>query len=401
MNIAMINCGLVGSTGKIMHQIADLASEKGHKVCLVVSALPVNKTIKTKHPLFIIGNEHARKLNVLLGRVTGFTNCFGYFSTLKMLKQLDSFKPDLIHLHNLHESFINLPLLFKYIKKKNIKVVWTLHDCWAFTGHCAKFPDIECDKWQTGCKKCPQLKGYPKTYFLDNSKFMFKIKKDLFTNVDDMVIVTPSKWLSGLVEKSFLNNYKIKVINNGIDLSMFKPTASDFRKKYNIPENKFIVLGVKFAWSKINGLDIFIELSKKLDDKYQIVLVGTDKEVDAILPENIISISRTKNQTKLAEIYTAADLFINPARDDNYPTVNMEALACGTPVITSDVGGCPETIFSNCGKVVPANSDLLAKEIKEIANNKNFSQEECLKESTKNDMFINFNKYIDLFESMM
>ena len=400
MNIAMINCGLVGSTGRIMLQLADCAKENGHNACIIVSGLPVNQTIKTEHPMLVIGNEITRKINVLLGRITGFTNCFAYFETKKMLSKLDKFKPDVIHLHNLHESYINLPLLFSYIKKRNIKVVWTLHDCWPFTGHCAKFPNIVCDKWKTECSNCPQYKGYPKSYF-DNSKYMYKLKKKILTDVDNMTIVTPSKWLAGLVEESFLNKYEIKVINNGIDLSVFKPTYSDFRKKYNIPEDKFIVLGVKFAWGIINGFDIFVQLPKLLSDKFQVVMVGVTDENISELPEEIIGIKRTNSAEELAEIYTAADLFINPARDDNYPTVNMESIACGTPIITFDIGGCPETVFSGCGSVVPMDINCLAEEIKRIEKERPYKKEDCLEKSKSTNKEVHYNKYIGLFEDII
>ncbi len=401
MNIAMINCGLVGSTGRIMMQIADCAAANGHKVCLAVSGLPVNKTIKTSHPIFIIGNEFTRKCNVALGRITGLTNCFAFFSTKRLLKQFDTFKLDLIHLHNLHESYINLPLLFKYIKKKNIKVVWTLHDCWPFTGHCAKFPNIVCDKWKKECNKCPQRKEYTRSYFIDNSKYMYKLKKRIFSGVKNMTIVTPSKWLAGLVKDSFLNQYKIKVINNGIDLSVFKPTKSNFRKKYNIPESKFIVLGVKFTWNNAVGYDVFLKLPELLGEKFQVVMVGDSKDIAKEMPAEIITIDRTNSAEELAEIYTAADLFINPARDDNYPTVNMEAIACGTPIITSDVGGCPETVLDGCGCVVPVDANFIAEEIKKIAMEMPFSSEKCIMNSKSYNMSTNFNKYIKLYKTMV
>ena len=253
-------------------------------------------------------------------------------------------------------------MLFRYIKKNNVKVIWTMHDCWALTGHCANFDMVGCDKWKTECKKCPQYRDYPKSLF-DNSKFMHKNKKKWFLGVKDLTIVTPSNWLEGIVKQSFLKDYPVKVINNGIDLTVFKPTESNFREKYNL-KDKFILLGVAFGWGERKGLDVFIELSKRLSEEYQIVLVGTDDNTDKLLPDNIISIHRTQNQTELAEIYTAADLFVNPTREENFPTVNIEALACGTPVLTFNTGGSPEIIDESCGAVVAKNDiDSLEKEI--------------------------------------
>lgn len=393
----MANYVLYGSTGKIMLQIADSAVTKGRNVQLVASGLSANKTVKTLHNVIFLGNEFTRKCNVVLGRITGFTNCFAYFATLKMLKQLDTFKPDLIHLHNLHESYINLPLLFNYIKKKNIKVIWTLHDCWSFTGHCPHFDMIGCDKWKTGCYNCPQYKDYPKSY-IDNSKYMYKLKAKWFTGIKDLTIITPSKWLADLVKQSFLKDYPVKVINNGIDLSVFNPTESDFRKKHAI-EDKFVLLGVAFGWGKRKGLDVFIELSKRLDDKFQIVLVGTDDNVDKLLPDNIISIHRTQNQTELAEIYTAANLFVNPTREENYPTVNMESIACGTPVITFNTGGSPEILSDDTGIVVPKDDiDAMFNEINNITENNIFSKENCLNRAKSFDKNDRFKEYVELYE---
>ena len=303
----------------------------------------------------------------------------------------------MIHLHNLHGWYINFPLLFKYIKKNNIRVIWTLHDCWTFTGHCPHFDMIGCEKWKTGCYQCPQIGEYPASY-ADISKWMYKHKKQWFTGVEDMTLVTPSEWLANLTRQSFLKDYPVKVINNGIDLSIFKPTESDFRKKYDL-EDKFILLGVAFGWGKRKGLDVFIELSKRLDERYQIVLVGTDENVDKQLPKNIISIYRTQNQTELAEIYTAADLFVNPTREENFPTVNIESLACGTPIVTFRTGGSPEIIDESCGVVVEKDDiDGMQKEIERIYEKRPFGQEDCVKRAQNFDMNDKFAEYVELYE---
>lgn len=395
MNIVQINGGAVGSTGKIMFGISAVCTdEKQETLC---AAPEVSSGNKTGRNLYIIQNNNHRKINVLLDRITGRHNMHSKIATERLLKVISGFKPDIIQLHNLHEAYINLPMLFKYIKKHNIKTVWTLHDCWAFTGHCPYFDIVGCNKWKTGCYGCPQYKEYPKSLF-DNSKYMYRLKKKWFTGVENMTIVTPSEWLASLVKESYLKDYPVKVINNGIDLNVFRPTESDFREKYAL-ENKYIVLGVAFGWGKRKGLDVFIELAKRLDKgKYKIVLVGTDDNIDKLLPDNIISIHRTQNQTELAEIYTAADVFANPTREENYPTVNMEALACGTPVVTFNTGGSPEMLDETCGAAVAKNDiDAMYNEIIRICEAKPYSMEACLKKARRFDMNERFKEYYDLY----
>lgn len=395
MNIVQINGGAVGSTGKIMFGISAVCTdEKQETLC---AAPEVSSGNKTGRNLYIIQNNNHRKINVLLDRITGRHNMHSKIATERLLKVISGFKPDIIQLHNLHEAYINLPMLFKYIKKHNIKTVWTLHDCWAFTGHCPYFDIVGCNKWKTGCYGCPQYKEYPKSLF-DNSKYMYRLKKKWFTGVENMTIVTPSEWLASLVKESYLKDYPVKVINNGIDLNVFKPTESDFRKKYAL-ENKYIVLGVAFGWGRRKGLDVFVELARRLDkEKYKVVLVGTDDNIDKLLPDNIISIHRTQNQTELAGIYTAADVFANPTREENYPTVNMEVLACGTPVVTFNTGGSPEMLDETCGAAVAKDdNDAMYNEIIRICEKKPYSLEACLKKARRFDMNERFKEYYDLY----
>lgn len=401
MKVAMINGGVFGSTGKIMFGIAEVLENNGGESFCASAVTATNKKREPKHKYYKIGTYYSRKLSVLLSRLTGRQNQYAKFATKKLLKKIERFNPAVIHLHNLHGDYINLPLLFNYIKKNNVKVVWTLHDCWAFTGHCPHFTMIKCDKWKTGCYKCPQYRDYPKSLF-DNSKKMYRLKKLLFTDIKDMTIVTPSEWLAGLVKQSFLKNYPVKVINNGINLSVFKPTESNFRKKYGISSDKKILLGVAFGWGVRKGLDVFIELYNRLDaEKYQIVLVGTDKKTDKLLPKGIISIHRTQNQTELAEIYTAADLFVNPTREDNYPTVNMESIACGTPVLTYRTGGSPEMVTEKTGSVVDCDDiAALESEVKRICETTPFAKEDCIEQAKKFDENERFLEYANLYEEV-
>lgn len=402
MRIVQINGGAKGSTGKIMMGIAEVARAQGHEVMCASPITTTNRDAGEDCSYYRIGTFNSRRVNVALARITGFNGCFAWFETYKLLKKIDEFKPDIIHLHNLHDSYINLPMLFSYIKKHNVPTVWTLHDCWAFTGQCPHFTMVKCDKWKAGCYGCPQYKEYPASLY-DNTKKMWQLKKKWFSGVKNMTIVTPSEWLAGLARESYLKQYPIEVINNGIDLNVFKPTHSNFRKQYGIPGDKYIVLGVSFAWGYRKGLDCFVEMAEKLGEQYQIVLVGTDDEIDKNLPHNIISIHRTQNQKELAEIYSAADVFVMPTREENYPTVNMEAIACGTPVVTFDTGGSPEMLDDKTGIVVEANDiEATKKAIKDICEKKRCNDEEYIVAYSKNfDMKKRFAEYIELYANVL
>lgn len=402
MRIVQINGGAKGSTGKIMMGIAEVARAQGHEVMCASPITTTNRDAGEDCGYYRIGTFNSRRLNVALARITGFNGCFAWFETYKLLKKIDEFKPDIIHLHNLHDSYINLPMLFSYIKKHNVPTVWTLHDCWAFTGQCPHFTIVKCDKWKTGCHSCPQYKEYPASLY-DNTKRMWRLKKKWFTGVKNMTIVTPSEWLAGLIKESYLKEYPVQVINNGIDLNVFKPTHSNFCEQYGIPGDKYIVLGVSFAWGYRKGLDCFVEMAEKIGERYQIVLVGTDDEIDKNLPQNIISIHRTQNQKELAEIYSAADVFAMPTREENYPTVNMEAIACGTPVVTFDTGGSPEMLDDKTGIVVEANDiEATKKAIKDICEKKRCNDEEYIVAYSKNfDMKKRFAEYIELYANVL
>jgi len=266
-------------------------------------------------------------------------------ATKAFVKKIDDIKPDAIGLHNIHGYYLNYKVLFQYIKAKQIPVLWTFHDCWPFTGHCSYFDSVNCQKWQTHCEKCPLTKSYPKA-LTDRSYENFEDKREAFNDVKNLKIVTPSKWLSKSVKKSFLKDYSVEVIHNGIDLYTFKP------EKTIKKERKKIVLGVASTWDPRKGLDDFVELRKKIAEDYKIVLIGlSSKQVEG-LPDGIKGIQRTENINELVGWYNKAAVFVNPTYVDNFPTTNIEALACGTPVITYDTGGSPEAICEETGRVV-------------------------------------------------
>lgn len=403
IRIASVNMTEKGSTGTIMLEITELANQKGMQALAfstqTYAAKRSPKTSILNHQYY--GWYVENTLHTILGKLTGYNGLFSYFGTKQLLAKFKKLKPDIIHLHNLHNFCIHLPLLFRYIKKYHISVVWTLHDCWTFTGHCPHFVMKGCDKWQTTCHHCSQYQKYPKTY-VDRSAQLFKLKKKWFTGVENMTLVTPSQWLGDLVGQSFLKDYPVRVINNGIDLSVFQPTHSDFREKHGIPEHKKVLLGVAFDWGKRKGLDVFEELSKRLDpEQYQIVLVGTNDDLDQSLPKNIISIHRTQNQKELAEIYSAADLFLNLTREDTFPTVNIEAIACGTPVLTFKTGGSPESLDETCGSVVPCDDiDATEKEIIRICTEKPYTTKACISRAKMFDMHNKFEEYILLYRKL-
>lgn len=344
--VLLINsvCG-IGSTGRICTDLAQQFEKQGNEVKIAYGR---NSYVPKQFQKYAvrIGNDLDVKLHVLQTRL--FDNhAFGsYNATKKFLKWVEEYNPNLIWLHNTHGYYINIELLFNWLKQhQNIQVKWTLHDCWAFTGHCTHFMIAKCNKWQTECKNCPQKKMYPAGLLKDNSKQNFEKKKQLFTGLKNLTLITPSQWLANLVKQSFLKEYSVEVIYNTIDKNIFKPTPSDFRKKYGL-ENKKIILGVASVWETRKGLNDFIELSKILNDNYKIVLVGLTQKQIKSLPKNILGLQKTNSPQELAQIYSASDVFFNPTYEDNYPTVNLEAQSCGTPVVTYDVGGCKETLVN-------------------------------------------------------
>ena len=340
MKVLMINsvCG-TGSTGRICTDIADMLIAQGHECKIAYGRGSVSE--KYKNISHKIGSDFDVKMHALAARLF---DCSGFCSkavTRKFVEWIKDYNPDVIHLHNIHGYFLNVEILFDYLKTCGKKIVWTLHDCWAYTGHCSHYTYVKCFKWQEKCFKCPQKKQYPKSVLFSFAKRNFERKKRAFTGVKNMQLVTPSKWLKAEVENSFLKDYPITVINNGIDLNVFKPTPSDFREKNGLTD-KVIILGVANVWEQRKGFGDFIKLSEIIDDKYRIVLIGlSDKQLKR-LPKNVIGIKRTDSLTELAEIYTAADVLFNPSVEETFGMTVVEAMACGTPAIVYNATALPE-----------------------------------------------------------
>ena len=395
--ILEINSSTVGSTGKIMFMIAEKARDCGYEV-YTASAKHRNEKKIDRNDHIYIGGIVGKKLSLFLSKNTGYNGCFSILATWRFLRRVDRLKPELIHFHNLHNSYINLKMLFRYVKRHNVPIVWTLHDCWSFTGHCPYFDFIGCNKWKTGCGDCPQLSRYPFSK-KDRSREMYENKRNWFTGCN-MTIVTPSDWLGGIVKESFLKDYEVVTINNGINLDVFKPRTSDFRENYGLG-GKFIILGVANSWEPRKGLDVFIELRRRLDSSFSIVVIGVNEHQKRELPEGIIAISRTENQQQLAEIYSAADVFVNPTREENFPTTNLEALACGTGVITFRTGGSPEMLDESCGIVLEKEDiDGIEQNVRRLRQSP-FDRTLCRNKALHYGMNESYVKYIKLYANLL
>lgn len=382
-----------GCTGRIALGIHNELVLQGHESMI---AWGRTNTAPNTVPTIKIGTSMDQKIHGLYTRITDKCGFGSKKATEDFIKKVDFYKPDLIQLHILHGYYINLEVLFNYIKLRNIPVVWTFHDCWAFTGHCPYFDLAGCDKWKTGCHDCQQKKHHPTSWIFDNSKWNWNKKRQLFTGIRNMTIVTPSKWLAGLVKQSFLEGYDVEVINNGINIDVFKPTQSNFREKNNL-QGKKIVLGVSSTWANSKGLKDFIELAKILPKEYQVVLVGLNKKQKQSLPKLLIGIEKTDSTQELAALYSTADVFVNPTYEDNYPTTNLEALSCGTPVVTYKTGGSIEAVQeSGVGAVVTqGNVEELCQAVKEVCrNSRPRIIYECSEESANK-------KYLDLYNRIL
>lgn len=418
MKVLIINsvCG-IRSTGRICTELADRFAEQGNEVKIAYGRMDEVPEKYQKYAVRI-GTKWDCTLHMLRTRMWDQHGFGSVRATKKFLEWVGEYQPDLIWLHNIHGYYINAEMLFDWIKRHpDVQVKWTLHDCWAFTGHCSYFTAIQCEQWKTHCENCPQLRRYPACYGRGNAYRNYERKRAAFTGVRHMELITPSQWLADLVKQSFLKEYPIMIHYNTINTDVFKPTPGNFREKYGL-QNKFIVLGVASIWDERKGLQDFYRLAQMLDERFAIVLVGLSKKQVAAIPHKlkgmvrrktvqdgkvtiyspqneredsnllpdvrlweqarkessvvprdiramyreivgdtgtdeaellrcrcvIAGITRTNNAKELAEIYTVADIFANPTYEDNYPTVNLEARACGTRVVTYDTGGCRETL---------------------------------------------------------
>lgn len=365
MKVLFINMAYgAGSTGKIIADIMDLLKKNGNDVKALYG------TGEQSH------NADAVKVSGKLGyyfhnaasRLTDHAGLYSWAATRKMIREIKAFQPDLIHLHTLHGFYVNYEMLFRFLKEADIPVVWTLHDCWAFTGHCTHFSQAKCTQWQTECRDCKLLRRYPQCYGRGDVRRNFFRKKRAFTGVKNLTITTPSRWLANQVSRSFLRDYPRTVIPNGIDRRIFRPQSSGLRKKYRL-EDKKIVLGAANVWNTRKGLPDMLTLADRLGSAYQVVLIGLAERQLPDIPTNVLGLLRTANQTELAQWYSAADVFVNPTYEETFGLTTVEAQACGTPVVVYQTDGCPETVAPGNGRLVPQ-GDMQALEdaVRDITN---------------------------------
>ena len=390
-----------GSTGHIAEEIGQLAIQRGWESYIAYGRNERRSdSIKIK-----IGNKQSVYLHVLKTRLFDKHGFGSKKATKRFIREIELIKPDIIHLHNIHGYYINIELLFNYLSGLNIPIVWTLHDCWSFTGHCAHFEYVKCAKWKQSCHSCPQKSNYPASRFCDNSKNNQKAKRILFTSVSNITIVSVSKWLNNLISNSFLSNYTRKIIYNGINTNIFFPRSSHaVRATYSIKESDFMIIGVASTWDYRKGLSDFIHLSQLIDAEIKIVLVGVADKQKKLLPKNIIAINRTENQEKLAELYSIADVVLNLSYEESFGLTTVEGFACGTPSIVYNCTASPELITDETGFVVEANDfQGIIRAINTIKEKgKSYYSESCKKRvADLYDKDTQYNKYIDLYEEIL
>lgn len=376
-----------GSTGKIAESIGVCAKAKGWE-SYIAYGLQYNPS---QSQLFPIASQWDRYVHYLGNRLFDREGLASSAQTRKLIRHIEQIQPDIIQLHNIHDHWLNYEILFNYLNTTNIKVVWTFHDCWAFTGHCYHFIKTNCVKWQTECGNCPQ-----RNRFIDRSQENFRLKKSLFSAHPNLSIVACSNWLGDFVKQSFFKDKRIEVIHNGIDLKIFNPNG----QKPN--DGKFRIIAVSNVWLPYKGINDILKLRDMLDADYLITIVGLSAKQVKNLPSGIRGIQKTQNVQELVALYSEADVLINPSYADTFPTVNLEALACGTPVITYKTGGSPEAIDEQTGIVVEQ-GDVhgLVRAINTLRDNP-LSEDDCRQRAiTFFDKDKCFEQYIYLYEELL
>ena len=392
------------STGRIVQEIGELAIKEGWDSYVAYSGGRDGlKPCKSK--LIPVGGKVDVAFHGLWTRLTDRHGLASWSATRRFIDEIKALKPDIIHIHNIHGYFLNYKILFDSLAQNDIPVVWTVHDCWLYTGHCYHYAAAGCYKWQSLCEDCPQKFEFPASYLVDRSRQNFLDKKEAFTSVPNMTIVTVSEWMKNEMSNSFLKNCQFQVIHNGIDLNVFSVQDNEqgVRHRYGLGDKR-IILGLASIWSKEKGWDDFIEMSKMLNDNELIVLVGVSEKQQEQLPSNIVGIRRTENVQQLAELYSAADVFVNPTWQDNYPTVNLEAIACGTPVVTYRTGGSVEAITDSTGMIVEQGdvAGLLSAAREIMQRGTQFFKDSCRKFALENfDKEERYNDYLKLYDKLL
>lgn len=398
MKVAILNSVYnVGSTGKIVSGLHKIIKLRGLNSIIIYGR---GKKVKKDTSIHFVSYYIETFFHVLMTRLLDRHGLHSYFTTKRICHILENEKPDIIHLHNIHGYFLNLNIFFKFLKMRNIPVIWTLHDCWTFTGHCAYFDKVNCNKWQTECNKCPQLNSYPKSFITDRSKDNFYLKRKLFNAIPNLYIIGVSEWISNHVKKSFLSQKLYGVIYNGVDTNIFFPRdISAVKNKYKL-NDKFILLSVAKIWEPRKGLEDLFTLINALPENFVLLIVGRVLSTPKFISDRVIYFNDISNQDSLAELYSVANLFINLSTEDNLPMTLIESLACGTNVISYDTGGCSEVISDKFGKVfTKGDLDGILNYIKhnyQYFNNKMYI-DNVNEIKNKFSQDIQYQKYVDLY----
>ena len=396
MKVLQINIFGNLSTGRIAVDIYHILNKCGYDGLFAFARNTTEEDVQ--HYKF--GSKLSVYSDVIASRITDKAGFYSNRSTKMLIQKIKDYNPDIIHLHNLHGYYINIELLFNFLKEYKKPVVWTLHDCWAYTGHCCYYSMAKCYKWESLCNNCPQKHAYPKSIVIDNSEWNYKKKRQLFTTLDNLHLVCVSEWLYAEVKKSYLKDVSAEVIYNGVDIESFKPTESNFRTKYNLGDSK-IILGVASTWDERKGLRDFIELSKIISDDYKIVLVGLNDNEMKIIPDSIIGLSRTDSLKELVGLYTTADVFFNASVEETFGLPTLEAMACGTPVVVYNATAIPEVCTPQSGVVVkPHDIEAVINSIYEMQIHP-MKKEDIINRAKVFDKNVQYMKYINLYERLV
>lgn len=400
MRILQVNTAFVpGGTARVVNSITLELISVGDE-CLIVASR--GQMASMEHSMRI-GGRLTTYWNALMARCFDNDGFVSKSTTRKLISIICSYSPDIIHLHNLHGYYINIRMLFDFLKTAGIPVVWTLHDCWAFTGHCSYFTNAKCSKWKDGScdRSCELKRDYPACYLLGRQAKNLRLKREIFLGVNNLTIVTPSRWLAACVSESFLKEYPINIVYNGVDTNVFKPVRNTIRKQFKIG-NKTLLLGVAMQWTRRKNLNSFIELARKLSNKYVIMLVGVNELWRKELPKNIICVPAIVRPALMAQFYSAADILLNLSTSETFGLVSVEALACGTPVIIYNNTASPEIIDESCGYIVNESDGIDA--VADIVRSKTWrgiSAKSCIARASKFTVERQLEQYRNLYQSRL